>query len=74
MRILMVASEIEPYSKTGGLADVLGALPKALTALGHELGVVVPLYRSTRVLGLETVFESLTIPIGPVTYFPRVCA
>jgi starch synthase len=74
MRILMVASEVEPYSKTGGLADVLGALPKALTALGHELGVVVPLYRSTRALGLETIFESVTIPVGSVTHFPRVYA
>jgi starch synthase len=74
MRILMVASEVEPYSKTGGLADVLGALPKTLAALGHEVGVVVPLYRSTRVLGLETIFESLTIPVGPKTYFPRVYA
>jgi starch synthase len=45
LRILHVASEVAPYSKTGGLADVLGALPRALSALGHEVVVVTPLYR-----------------------------
>ena len=72
MRILMVASEVEPYSKTGGLADVLGALPRALAGLGHHLGVVVPLYRSAQISEPETVFESLTIPIGAGMHFPRV--
>ncbi len=72
MKILMAASEVEPYSKTGGLADVLGALPRALAALGHQVGVVAPLYRSTRAFGLDVVFESLTIPMGSGTYFPRV--
>jgi len=45
MRILMVASEVAPFAKTGGLADVLGALPRALTRLGHEVEVVMPRYR-----------------------------
>jgi starch synthase len=45
MRILMVASEAAPYAKTGGLADVLGALPRALARLGHEVEVVIPRYR-----------------------------
>jgi starch synthase len=45
MRILMVASEAAPYAKTGGLADVLGALPRALARLGHEVDVVIPRYR-----------------------------
>ena len=48
MRILHVASEVAPYSKTGGLADVLGALPRALAALGHEVTVVTPRYRVDR--------------------------
>ncbi len=42
----MVASEAAPYAKTGGLADVLGALPAALAAGGDQVGVVLPYYRS----------------------------
>jgi starch synthase len=45
MRILMVASEGQPFAKSGGLADVLGALPQALARLGHEVDVVLPRYR-----------------------------
>ena len=45
MNILMVASEAIPYAKTGGLADVLGALPAALARLGHAVDVVIPRYR-----------------------------
>jgi starch synthase len=41
----MVASEAQPFAKTGGLADVLGALPRALAALGHDVDVVIPRYR-----------------------------
>jgi starch synthase len=46
MRILFAGSEVQPFSKTGGLADVLGALPQALVALGHEVLVVSPWYRT----------------------------
>jgi starch synthase len=45
MRILMVASEASPYAKTGGLADVVSALPRALARLGHAVDVIVPRYR-----------------------------
>ena len=44
MKILFVASEAAPYAKTGGLGDVIGALPRALAARGHELLVVLPKY------------------------------
>ncbi len=47
MRIAHLASEVVPFSKTGGLADVLGALPPALADLGHDVTVVVPAHRST---------------------------
>lgn len=45
MKLLFAASESVPFMKTGGLADVAGSLPKALHALGHEVAVVLPLYR-----------------------------
>src|SRR5688572_31791267 len=45
LRILMMASEAQPFSKTGGLADVATALPKALGRLGHDVTVVTPRYR-----------------------------
>jgi starch synthase len=38
----MVASEAVPFAKTGGLADVVGALPRALVQLGHQVDVVLP--------------------------------
>jgi len=45
VRILTVASEAVPFAKTGGLADVIGALPFALSRLGHHVDVVMPRYR-----------------------------
>jgi starch synthase len=45
----MVGSEALPFAKTGGLADVLGALPKALTRLGHKVDLVIPRYRGINV-------------------------
>ncbi len=44
MRVLFPAAEVVPFSKTGGLADVAGALPQALARLGHEVLVVTPWY------------------------------
>lgn len=46
MRVLIAASEAVPYAKTGGLADVVGALPRALRRLGIEADIVIPLHRS----------------------------
>ncbi len=54
LRILMVASEAVPFAKTGGLADVVAALPKALGALGHQVTVVIPRYRGISVSGAPT--------------------
>ena len=44
MKILFVASEAAPFVKTGGLGDVIGALPRALAKRGHELMCVIPRY------------------------------
>jgi starch synthase len=44
LKIAMIASEAVPYAKTGGLADVLGALPRELARLGHEVRLVLPKY------------------------------
>jgi starch synthase len=66
MRVLHVASEVAPYAKTGGLADVLGALPRALAALGHEVTVVAPRYRSIvpERFGLARRLRGLAAPLG----------
>ena len=48
MNILLASSEAHPYSKTGGLADMTGALAKALARAGHRVGLVTPLYRGIR--------------------------
>jgi len=57
-----VASEGLPFSKTGGLADVVEALPKALAGLGHEVAVVLPRYRGTKTHSV--IVASVTIPMG----------
>ena len=62
MHIAFAASECVPFSKTGGLADVVGALPRALVALGHQVSVYLPLYRQTKLTDTQTVVRSITIP------------
>ncbi|MCW5555283.1 MAG: glycogen synthase GlgA [Verrucomicrobiae bacterium] len=47
-RILLASSEVHPFSKTGGLADMVGALGKALAHAGHRVGIVTPLYQGIR--------------------------
>src|SRR5688500_3149684 len=71
MRILMVASEAAPYAKTGGLADVVGALPAALSARGEQVGVVLPLYGSAAPLldGAERAYEDMRIWLTPHTQY-----
>ena len=62
MHIAFVASECVPFSKTGGLADVVGALPRALAASGHQVSVYLPRYRQTKLTNPQTVVRSITVP------------
>lgn len=48
LRILLASSEVHPYSKTGGLADMTGALGRTLARAGHQVGIVKPLFRGLR--------------------------
>jgi starch synthase len=70
MKILFVASEGLPFSKTGGLADVIEALPKSLAARGHEVTVLLPRYRNTRAVAVAV--PSLTIPMDGGLRFPAI--
>ncbi|MGD0258232.1 MAG: glycogen synthase GlgA [Verrucomicrobiota bacterium] len=66
MRILLASSEVYPYSKTGGLADMVGALAKTLARAGHRVGVVTPLYAGIRERfpGLRQLALPLEFPLG----------
>ena len=63
MHIAMVASECEPYAKTGGLADVVDALSRAFGELGHEVDVYLPRYRGIELLP-NTDSRDLEVPMG----------
>src|SRR5688572_1735606 len=62
MRVAVISAEAVPYSKTGGLGDVAGALPKALKAVGVDPVLVTPCYLQTKGEYLwETAIEDLLI-------------
>ncbi|MFH1593090.1 MAG: glycogen synthase GlgA [Candidatus Omnitrophota bacterium] len=52
MKLLFASSEVDPFAKTGGLADVSGSLPRALLSIGCETTVILPFYRSVKKLGI----------------------
>jgi starch synthase len=66
LKILLVSAEVAPFAKVGGLADVAGALPKALRALGHDVRVVMPRYGSIDVekYGLRRIVTNLGVPLA----------
>jgi starch synthase len=72
MNIVFAASEGVPFSKTGGLADVVGALPRALAALGHQVSVYLPRYRQTKLTEPVPEVRSVTIPFDDQYRFASV--
>ena len=66
LKILLVSAEVAPFAKVGGLADVAGALPKALRAVGHDVRVVMPRYGSIDVdkYALRKVVTNLGVPLA----------
>lgn len=76
LSILMVSAEAHPFAKVGGLADVIGALPRALESLGHDVKVVIPYYGSIKQKGIEvTEVEGaglFDVALGERTYPAKV--
>src|SRR5262245_4674053 len=66
LRILFMASEVEPFAKTGGLADVAGALPRALHGLGHDVRILMPKYRGVDAVAgdLVPVVSRVRVPLA----------
>jgi starch synthase len=64
LNVVFAASECVPFSKTGGLADVVGALPKALAELGHNVSVYLPKYKQTHLndADAKVLLPSVTVP------------
>src|SRR5262245_65861271 len=66
LHVLHVSSEVAPRSKTGGLADVVGALPRALAGLGARVTVVAPRYASVDIsrFAIARRLRRLLVPLG----------
>lgn len=65
LNILFISSEVDPFAKTGGLADVSSALPKAIKDLGHEIRIMMPRYRfiGERKFRLHDIIRLREIPV-----------
>ncbi|MFC1548953.1 glycogen synthase GlgA [Candidatus Omnitrophota bacterium] len=60
-RVLIASSEVFPFAKTGGLADVAGSLPKALASLGCDARVIMPLYKCVKESGIKLTREARNV-------------
>ena len=72
LNILVAASEVVGFAKTGGLADVAGSLPTALARRGHRCAVILPLHRSARAASPTPTEHTFTVPIGDRTVAGRL--
>src|SRR5271170_5996814 len=74
MHIVFAASECAPWAKTGGLADVVSALPRTLAKFGHKISVFIPYYRQVAkaVPDPPVVLASVTIPFPSYNRFVRI--
>lgn len=74
MHIVFAASECAPWAKTGGLGDVVSALPRTLVKMGHKVSVFIPYYRQVAksVLHAPVVLPSVTIPYPSYNRFVRI--
>lgn len=68
----MVGSEALPFVKSGGLGHVLGALPKALTEIGHQVAVVLPCYRTLTAGDLTIAYDRLAFALGRSAFSARI--
>ena len=70
LNIASISSEVAPFSKTGGLADVARSLPKALSRLGHKVIVITPLYNQIidkAAFKLKEIYHNICLDIGGQT-------
>lgn len=74
MHIVFAASECAPWAKTGGLADVVSALPRTLVTMGHRVSVFLPYYRQVgkAAPNAPVVVPSVTIPFPSYNRFVRI--
>src|SRR4051812_27469136 len=66
LKVYILAAEIVPFAKAGGMADVVGALPKALKALGHDVRLVMPRYSQVKPerFDLQPLLAAVSVPMG----------
>ncbi len=75
LKILILAAEIVPFAKVGGLADVVGALPKALQELGHDVRLAMPRYGQVKPerFKLVNVLDAVTVSMASFREQVSVC-